>query len=141
MDFPYVSAALGAFLIVLQQLLMISVGFHRTKVRLGVGIGDDPDTERKVRRHGNLAENAALFIVVLALTELSGASNTAVVSFAIVFAIARICHAVGFMHVDGSHANLKGNKFFLGMRVLGATATGWGGIGLGGYLGYLLLGV
>ena len=139
MEFPHISAALGAFLIMLQQLLMLSVGLHRTKAKVGIGLDGDPDLERKVRRHGNLAENAGLLVVVLALTEMSGASSNVVVGFAWVFAIARTLHAIGFMHLDGSHANLQGNRLFLISRVLGATATAWGGFGLGGYLAYVLL--
>ena len=139
MEFPHISAALGAFLLFLQQVLMLSVGFPRTKVKVGVGIGDDVDLERKVRRHGNLAENAGIFLAVLALMEVSGLAGAAVFWFAVAFAIARISHAVGFMHQDGSHANLEGNKFFLATRVVGATLTGWTGLVLGGYFGYLLV--
>ena len=108
-------------------------------MKVGIGMGDDADLERKVRRHGNLAENAGIFLAVLALMEVSGLTNTAVFWFAIVFAGARIAHAVGFMHQDGSHANLDGNKFFLAARVIGATLTGWTGLALGGYFGYLIL--
>ncbi|MFK7914190.1 MAG: MAPEG family protein [Pseudomonadales bacterium] len=139
MVFPYVAAALGAFILLLQQTLMLSVGFHRTKVRVGIGVGEDAELERKVRRHGNLAENSGIFLIVLALMEMSELDNTAVFWFAVVFAIARISHAVGFTHQDGSHANLDGNKFFLVARVLGATLTGWTGLALGGYFGYLIL--
>ena len=139
MEFPYVSATLGAFLLCLQQLLMLSVGFHRTKVKLGVGMGEDPHLERKVRRHGNLAENAGIFLAVLALMELSGLAPTAVLWFAAFFALARVLHALGFTHLDGSHANLDGNKFFLAARVMGAMLTAWGGLALGVYFGYRLL--
>ncbi len=133
MSFPYYSALLGAFLLTLQQALMISVGFHRTIARVGIGYGDDVHLERKIRRHGNLAENASIFVLVLTLTELSGAPMKIVVSFALAFALARVCHAIGFSHLDGSHANVKGNKLFLGLRVVGATLTGWVGLGLGIY--------
>jgi len=139
MEFPHISAVLGTFLLFLQQVLMLSVGFHRTKVKVGIGIAEDADLERKVRRHGNLAENAGIFIAVLALLEVSGMASTAVYWFAVLFAVARISHAVGFMHQDGSHANLEGNKFFLATRVIGATLTGWTGLALGGYFGYLIL--
>ena len=139
MEFPYISATLAAFLLFLQQLLMLSVGFHRTKVKVGIGFGEDAELERKVRRHGNLAENAGIFIVVLALMEVSTLASTAVFWFAVMFGVARICHAVGFMHQDGSHANLEGNKFFLATRVIGAMLTGWMGLALGGYFGFLLL--
>ncbi len=139
MEFPNISAALGAFLLLLQAAMMISVGLHRTKIKVGIGISDDPVLERKVRRHGNLAENAAVFVLVLALMELSGASSTAVAWFAGLFALARVLHATGFSHVDGAQGNLEGNKFFLAARVLGATLTGWTGIALGGYFLYRLL--
>ncbi|MEM6639408.1 MAG: MAPEG family protein [Pseudomonadota bacterium] len=137
MIFPYVATALAAFLIILQQVLMMSVGFHRAKTKVGVGVADDRNLERKVRRHGNLSENAAILVVVLALAETMGASQTVVITFAALFAVARLSHAVGFMHLDGSH-NPAGNKFFIGMRAAGATTTGFGGIALGGYVLYLL---
>lgn len=138
MEYPHVSAALGAFLLLLQQVLMLSVGFHRTKTKVGIGIGSDAELERKVRRHGNLAENSGIFVAVLFLMELSGLAGTAVLWFASIFAAARLSHAIGFMHQDGSHANLDGNRFFLAARVVGATLTGWTGLILGGYFGYLL---
>ncbi len=138
MEFPHVSATLAAFLLILQQVLMIAVGIHRTKTKVGMGIAEDKHLEGKVRRHGNLAENAAIFVAVLALTELSGAPSGVVRGFAIAFAIGRASHALGFTHPDGAQGNIKGNKLFVAMRVLGATATGWGGLGLGVYLAYSL---
>lgn len=139
MEFPQTAAMLGAFLLFLQQILMLSVGFHRTKLKVGIGLSDDPDLERKVRRHGNLAENAGIFLIVLTLLEISGMASTAVFWFALLFAAARVLHAVGFMHLDGAQGNIEGNKLFLAARVLGATLTGWTGLALGGYFGYLLL--
>ena len=70
MEFPYVAASVGAVLIILQQILMMIAGTHRGKVNIGVGFGDDKDLERKIRRHGNLAENAAIFLVVLSFAEI-----------------------------------------------------------------------
>jgi len=138
MEFPFISATLASFLLVLQQGLMMSVGFHRMKTEVGVGFAEDQHLERKMRRHGNLAENGALLIVVLALTEMSGASSSVVTGFAMVFALARISHALGFSSLDGTH-NLDGNKAFVALRMAGATGTGWGGLGLGGYLAYSLM--
>ncbi|MEM9316666.1 MAG: hypothetical protein AAGA95_18810, partial [Pseudomonadota bacterium] len=60
------------------------------------------------------------------------------VAVAAVFAVARISHALGFMHLDGSH-NPDGNKLYVALRALGAMSSGLGGIALGGYLIYLLL--
>jgi len=139
MEFPHISAMLAAFLLLLQAMMMVSVGLHRTQTKVGIGTTGDSELERKVRRHGNLAENAAIFVVVLALMELGGASSSAVTWFASIFAIARVFHATGFSHIDGAQGNLEGNKFFLASRVIGATLTGWTGIALGGYFLYRLL--
>ena len=49
MNIPVVSAMIASILIVLQQVLMITVGMHRAKVRIGVGVGDDLTLERKMR--------------------------------------------------------------------------------------------
>ncbi|MEM7077727.1 MAG: MAPEG family protein [Pseudomonadota bacterium] len=138
MEFPIATALLAAFLIILQQGLMFTAGMHRAKTGIGVGVADDQHLERKVRRHGNLAENAAILILVLAIVELGGAPTAVVASFAIAFAAARVMHAVGFGHLDGSH-NPGGGKFWIAMRASGATVTGVGGIGLGLYLVYFLL--
>ncbi|MEM7099992.1 MAG: MAPEG family protein [Pseudomonadota bacterium] len=137
MEFPIATALLAAFLIVLQQSLMFTAGMHRAKTGIGVGVGDDQHLERKVRRHGNLAENAAILLLVLGMLELAGAPSAVVASFAVAFGAARVMHALGFGHLDGSH-NPGGGKFWIVMRAGGATLTGIGGIGLGIYLAYFL---
>lgn len=124
MNLPIYTAALGAFIIVLQVALMLSVGLHRGKGQF-IGNGDDKDLERKVRRHGNLAENSGLFLVVIALFEMLVGQTTYVLVLCIAFAIARLFHAVGFSSLAGSHGEdlTGGRKAFAGMRALGAFGT------------------
>lgn len=124
MNLPIYAAALGAFLIVLQVGLMLSVGFHRTKGQF-IGVGEDRDLERKVRRHGNLAENSGLFLAVIALFEILVGQTTYVLVLCVVFAAARLLHALGFSSLAGSHGdNLTGGrKAFAGMRAMGAFGT------------------
>lgn len=138
MTTPIIAASLGAALIVLQMLLMMSTGLHRAKTSIGVGTGDDQHLERKMRRHGNLAENAALFTLVLALAELSGGAKTVLMAFAGAFLTARLLHIIGFMSLSGSHAPGE-NWVFAGARAVGALGTAFSGIGLGGYLTYILV--
>lgn len=138
MTTPLISAFFAAYLIILQQILMFAVGFHRLQTQVGVGVADDIELERKVRRHGNLAENGALLLAVLALAELVGVATSIVTGFAITFAVARLSHALAFSSTDGSH-NPNGNKIFVGLRALGSTVSGLGGIALGGYLFFYLL--
>ncbi|KWV91637.1 MAPEG family protein [Erythrobacter sp. YT30] len=121
---PIYTAALGAFLIVLQVVLMLTVGLHRSKGQF-IGVGDDRDLERKVRRHGNLAENSGLFLVVIALFEMLSGQTAYVLSLCLVFAGARIFHALAFSSLAGSHGEdlTGGRKAFAGMRALGAFGT------------------
>ena len=131
MSAPIVSAIVAAVLIILQQVLMITVGLHRAKAGIGVGVGSDVNLERKVRRHGNLAENSALFVVTLAISELFGAPTIAVAGFGLAFVVARFSHAIGFSSLAGSHVGAQGSKAFVIMRAMGAFGTFFTGIGLG----------
>lgn len=124
MNLPLYTALLGAFLIVLQVVLMLSVGLHRAKGQF-IGIGEDRDLERKVRRHGNLAENSGLFLVVLALLEIIVGQTSWVLGLCILFGTARLLHAIGFSSLAGSHGDdlTGGRKAFAGMRAMGAMGT------------------
>ncbi len=139
MEIPYTAATVGAILIILQQVLMMIAGTHRGKVSIGVGFGDDKDLERKIRRHGNLAENAAIFIVVLSLAEGLVGSGIAIMTFGAIFVIARISHAIAFSSLAGSHGQEGASKLFVRCRVIGALGNGLSGIGLGLYLIMILL--
>ncbi|AMO70670.1 MAPEG family protein [Sphingorhabdus sp. M41] len=133
MTIPIIAAAAGAVLIILQAILMILVGMHRIRHRVNLGTGDDLALERKIRRHGNLAENAALFIVMLALAEMTVVPNDVVRIIAIVFIVGRILHAIALSTVSGSHGAETG-KIFQAFRAIGALATFGSFIALGSYL-------
>ncbi|NRD89617.1 hypothetical protein C8024_09390 [Sphingopyxis sp. BSNA05] len=133
MTIPIIAAFTGAILVILQAILMIAVGMHRIRNRIALGTGGDPALERKVRRHANLAENAALFIVVLALAEMTVVPNDIVRIIAIVFIIGRILHAIALSTVSGSHGAETG-KIFQAFRAIGALSTFGSFIALGGYL-------
>lgn len=138
MTYPFITAFVGAALIILQQILMLSTGLHRGKTKIGVGFGDDRDLERKIRRHGNLAENAAIYIVVLGLVEMLVGSTTAVLALGGLFIAARLFHALAFMSLAGSHDPNAGPGVFFFFRAFGAFGTLMSGFGIGLYLVYLL---
>jgi|GEM_PF-339521 len=136
MTFPIISAALAGVLLILQQSLMLAAGTRRGKTGQGVGVQGDVQLERLVRRHGNLAENAAIFIAGLALLELLIGSGLTVQIFAIVFLVARLSHALGFSSLRGSHGkidgeNAPGSIVFALMRAGGAALTALSGLALG----------
>lgn len=124
MNAPLYAAALGAFLIILQVALMLTVGFHRTRGTF-IGTGDDKDLERKIRRHGNLAENSGLFLAVIALLEILVGQTGLVATLCMLFAAARTLHAIGFSSLAGSHGEdlTGGRKLFAAARAMGAFGT------------------
>lgn len=133
MTIPIYAAAAGAILIILQALLMAAAGAHRGKSGINLGTGDDPVMERKIRRHGNLAENAGLFVAVLALAEMTVVPNIVVQYIAIAFIVARIFHAIALSTAVGSQGG-EGSKFFVFARVIGALGTFISFVALGGYI-------
>ncbi len=130
---PTYAALLGGALLILQVLLMLSVGTYRSSVKKGVGVDGDMKLERLVRRHGNLAENAAIFITVLALYELLFGQTLLAMITASVFFAARLLHICGFTSASGSHlvdAQGSGAMFVL-MRASGAGLTALSSLVLG----------
>ena len=131
---PVVSALAAGLLLILQALLMFSVGLHRGRAGIGVGVGDDLHLERKMRRHGNLDENAGIFLLTLTLFEALGGSGAAVGTLGAIFVAARCAHAIGFTSLAGSHVGQQGSRLFIAARAAGAFATGLSSIALGGLL-------
>ncbi|TVS11449.1 MAG: MAPEG family protein [Gammaproteobacteria bacterium] len=122
MSVPAVSAATAGAILLLQMILMINVGRHRTRTRTLLGDGTDPALQRSIRVHANLAENAALFLVGFALLELITGPSGLLIGLCTVFVLARIAHAVGLSRTDGPNPG----RFLgaLGTLVVGAITAG-----------------
>lgn len=122
---PVVSAVTAGVLIVIQMLLVLTVAFARRRNKQSLGDGDKADVLRASRRHGNFAENAAIFVVALALFELIGGGRHMAEIYAGIFIVGRIAHAIGLSMKNTS--NLP--------RVLGILLT----VGVGLTLGVRLI--
>ncbi|MEM9216121.1 MAG: MAPEG family protein [Cyanobacteria bacterium P01_F01_bin.150] len=133
MEIPINTAWLAAYLIILQQVLMFATGLYRGRKKQGMGTQGDVTLERLVRRHGNLAENAGIFIVSLALLEIVAGPTRVVFMLCWAFAIARTLHSIGFSSAYGAYKlDGKGfNRLFLLSRAMGAGISGLSGIGCG----------
>jgi hypothetical protein len=92
---PLVSALTGGVLIIMQMLLMLAVVRARRRNRQSLGDGGKPEVLQAIRRHGNLAENAALFIAGFALLELIDGHGPSLEIMCAAFVLARISHAIG----------------------------------------------
>lgn len=122
---PIYAAFLGAIFLIVQNILMVNVGMYRTKLGKGVGVDGNVTLERLVRRHGNFVENAALFVLILAVYELLVGQTALAFWLAVAFGAARLMHIAGFFHEAGSHlAGVQGGKrVFLALRAGGAAIS------------------
>jgi uncharacterized membrane protein YecN with MAPEG domain len=141
LNMPVYAGLLGGTLIVVQNILMLNVGLYRTNQKKGVGVDGDVTLERRVRRHGNLAENAAIFVIVLALYELLLGQTAMALLAAVVFAVARLLHVAGFASEAGSHliGAQGGNKIFVLMRAGGAGLSALASLVIGTALVYAMV--
>jgi uncharacterized membrane protein YecN with MAPEG domain len=122
---PAISAVTAGALILIQMALALAVVLARRRNRQSLGDGGNPDVLRAMRRHGNFAENAAIFVAGFTLFELIGGSRATLEIMCAVFVAGRLSHAVGL--------SLKNTVNPL--RVLGIVAT----VGVGVTLGVQLL--
>jgi uncharacterized membrane protein YecN with MAPEG domain len=92
---PIVSAVTAGVLIILQMALLLAVSFVRRRDKQSLGDGGSADVLRATRRHGNFTENAAIFLITLALFELIGGGRQTAEIYAGIFIGGRLLHAIG----------------------------------------------
>lgn len=113
---PVITIELAIAIALLQAFLMFRVGNYRAKIGVNLGDGGDPVLLRRIRAHGNLAENAALILVLLAFAEMAGAPAVVVMSFAGLFFVARLAHAVAI-------SKEKSSQVLRGIGALGTVGS------------------
>jgi hypothetical protein len=99
--FPAITAATAAVLALFQMLLLLYTATGRGQYRTGLGDGGNPALLKRIRMHGNLAENAPLFLILLGLIEISGQWTSLVPLFAAAFLVVRLSHALGLAISSG----------------------------------------
>ena len=127
MIFPAITAATAAVIALLQIYLMMSVGLVRVRTGIGIGDGGEEALALKMRRHGNLIENAPIFLILLAFVELAGSPVWLVVTLGTTFVMARFAHAAALSRTAGPHP----------LRPVGALGTVLSIAAAGGYLLWL----
>ena len=91
------AAILSAFMIVLAVRVLDLRGSPVTKSFHRPGRVIDPlELERAIRGHGNLIEYAPLFLILMLLLELTGASETFLYICGTVFTVGRFMHGIAF---------------------------------------------
>ena len=126
---PLYTGLFTAALITLQIILMGLVVARRGSNDVLIGTGGVDAVEKSVRAHGNLTENAPIFLIGLALVELIAGDNLWVLVLGCAFLFGRVMHAIGL--------NLSSGVTI--WRLIGTLATMIPMLGAAGYLAYLVL--
>jgi uncharacterized protein len=98
---PTITALYAGLLTILLIVLGVRVVLCRGASKLGLGEGDDSMLRKRVRVHGNAAENIPLALLLLLLLELIGTAPTVLHGFGVVLVLARVLHASGLSRSAG----------------------------------------
>lgn len=124
LEFPRVTAITAGLLLAMQMLLAVSVSRARGAYARPLGDGGHDPLSRAIRRHGNLAENAGLFVCGFLLLEWSRRAPLALMLLCAAFVALRGFHAIGLSRADTNNA----------WRLIGGGGTYLVGLALGGML-------
>lgn len=98
-------AAAGFYIglcVLLNTALMVVVIRRRAAMRIGVGLGGDKELERRVRVHGNFAENVPFVLVGLLALALIGFPVWLIHALGALTVLTRLAHAYGLWSYGGS---------------------------------------
>lgn len=114
-SYPIVTGITAALLGLLQVFLAGYVIKSRQKNSVSLGDGGNYELNQRIRMHGNLIENAPIFLIMLGLVELTGVHPLIVGCLGPAFVFCRLLQAYGL-----SPAAAKGPNAF---RFIGTSGT------------------
>jgi uncharacterized membrane protein YecN with MAPEG domain len=97
---PIIVPTYAAILVLIFVLLSIRVVQMRASAKIGIGTGNDPAMERRIRVHGNFSEYVPLALLLLTFMEMLHMSRYLIHALCIVLIVARIVHAIGVTPVQ-----------------------------------------
>ncbi len=118
-----VTSTTAAILALLQCVLMMSAGLGRGAASVSIGDGGNEALLVKIRRHGNLIENAPIFLILLGFLETIASGSIFVLIFASLFTIARFSHPLGLKVDAGVNAFRFVGAFGTLISILGTAIT------------------
>ncbi len=113
MEFPQLTAQLASLLAILQVILAGRVIQNRFATKTGIGSDGNEILARKIRVHGNLIENAPIFLLLLGLLESLGMRDSVIIGFGLCFLLARLAHAWALSNTIKAHP----------LRIVGMSGT------------------
>lgn len=123
MTLPIISGYAAALIAILQIILMMTVGFVRQSEGISVGDGGNDALLLKIRRHGNLTENAPIFLILLSILEISGGPQMIILGLASLFVLARFSHAFALSGPNAPAAARAFGAFGTVLSIVGSAGT------------------
>lgn len=120
---PVVTAFYGALIALLGFILSMRVIRQRRGKRIGLGDGGDAALARASRVFGNFTEYAPLFVILLALAELTGVPLHWLHLYGVLFTAGRIAHALGLGRSSGASAGRVGGMVATQLALIGLAVT------------------
>ncbi|MEO9634215.1 MAG: MAPEG family protein [Roseobacter sp.] len=109
------AAAICALMLIFMKFKVIG---QRVKTETMFGAGDDDEMKMVRGTHANLAENAPIALILMALLELASAHHWTLTGLAALFLISRVLHIYGMYQHHGA-----GNLRFRQIGVLGTAIS------------------
>jgi uncharacterized membrane protein YecN with MAPEG domain len=97
---PIIVPTYAAILVLIFVFLSARVIQMRASAKIGIGTGNDPAMERRIRVHGNFSEYVPVALLLLTFMEMLHLSRYLIHVLCIVLIVARIVHAIGVTPVN-----------------------------------------
>jgi uncharacterized membrane protein YecN with MAPEG domain len=97
---PIIVPTYAAILVLIFVFLSARVIQMRASAKIGIGTGNDPAMERRIRVHGNFSEYVPLALLLLTFMEMLHLSRYLIHVLCIVLILARVVHAIGVTPVQ-----------------------------------------
>lgn len=100
-----ITALFAGLLAIFALVLSARAGSYRGKTGVSILYGDPVNWElaQRVRAHQNFLEYVPIVLILMGVSELNGASTTALYAIGTLLIVARIAHAVGLRHDNMAH--------------------------------------
>jgi len=106
MTFPVLTAIAAGVLLLLQVWAAVGVIRLRRSLRIDIGDGGHHHVGKAIRRHGNLAENSPLWLMVFGLLEAGGLMRAVIALLVGGFVLGRCLHLYAFS-IPGAGGNWR----------------------------------
>lgn len=98
----YITPLYAGLIGLLYIVLAYRISSFRVRLKIAFGDGGNPQLERAIRAHANLAENAPIALILLAAIEAQGFSVMVLHALGATLVVGRVLHAYGLNRSAGA---------------------------------------